>query len=209
MKRTSTILAICATALTLAACSSQKSTDLFNGTNLTGWNSWLVDQTLDPATEFTVVDSSIRMSGKFGYVYTDKSYSDYILEFDWRWIDTATNSGVFVHMQPGNKEWPMSYEYQLCAGKAGDIVNSGGSSSAEYIANPESVVIEKQNPSNEKAVGEWNHGEIICDGNTVTIYTNGVLQNKLTETSLSSGQIGLQSEGEGVEFRNVKLTPIK
>lgn len=199
-------LSLLAVALLLASCGQKPQTvELFNGTDFTGW---LSNDSLNVADEFKVVDGVIRFSGKFGYLQTNEVYSDYTLEFEWRWIDTATNSGVFVHVQPPFKEWPMCYECQLWAGNAGDLINMSGSSSAELKANPGNIVIKKQNPSNEKPVGEWNQGKVVCDGNTVTSYINGQQQTKLTETSLTGGHIALQSEGETVEFRNIKLTPL-
>lgn len=207
MKQLFTLLAA---AVMLSACGGKtpETVELFNGTDFTGWTAWLSNDSLNTADEFKVVDGVIRFSGKFGYLQTEKTYSDYTLEFEYRWIDTATNSGVFVHAQPPYQEWPMCYECQLCVGKAGDLINMSGSSSAEFLANSGNIVIDKQNPSNERPVGEWNEGKVICDGNTVTAYINGLLQNRITETSLTSGHIALQSEGEAVEFRNVRLTPL-
>jgi hypothetical protein len=62
--------------------------------------------------------------------------------------------------------------------------------------------------SSEKAVGEWNTMEVVCRGNTIEVYVNGVLQNKGTNVSVSRGSICLQSEGKDIEFRNVTLNPL-
>ena len=50
--------------------------------------------------------------------------------------------------------------------------------------------------------------EVICNGNTIEVKVNGVLQNKGTNVNLDKGFICLQSEGKDVEFRNVYLTPL-
>lgn len=202
------LLAACA-ALAFQSCATHKSVELFNGTDLTGWQGWLADSTLNVNEEFTVVDGVINLSGKFGYLYTEAQYSDYILEFEWRYVGEATNSGVFLHMQPGNKQWPTSFEFQLMDTNAGDIIHSGGTSSAELEANPSNRVLRKINPSNERPVGEWNSGRAICEGDEITVFVNGLEQNRLTGISHSSGSIGLQSEGKTVQFRNLKLTSLK
>jgi hypothetical protein len=51
--------------------------------------------------------------------------------------------------------------------------------------------------------------KIICKANIIEVYVNGVLQNRGTNVSLSSGHICLQSEGKDVEFRNVYLTKLE
>ena len=61
--------------------------------------------------------------------------------------------------------------------------------------------------SSEKPPGQWNVAEIYCYAGTIRIFINGVLQNKASETSVSSGKICLQSEGREIEFRNLYIEP--
>jgi len=61
---------------------------------------------------------------------------------------------------------------------------------------------------NEKPVGEWNTATLECRGDAVTCWFNGKLVNKATQVKPSGGRIQLQSEGCGVEFRNIVLTPL-
>ncbi len=61
---------------------------------------------------------------------------------------------------------------------------------------------------NEKPVGEWNTAVLECCGDAVTCWFNGKRVNKATHVKPSSGRIQLQSEGCGVEFRNIVLTPV-
>ena len=64
-------------------------------------------------------------------------------------------------------------------------------------------------PSAEKPVGEWNTYQTVCRSNTVEIIVNGTSMNKLTGCNVSSGFIGLQSEGAELEIRKVYLEPLK
>ncbi|MEA3226227.1 MAG: DUF1080 domain-containing protein, partial [Planctomycetota bacterium] len=66
----------------------------------------------------------------------------------------------------------------------------------------------KKNPSNEKPVGRWNSYDIVCDGKNITLFVNGLLQNKGADANPSYGPICLQSEGSPIEFRNIYLEPI-
>ncbi len=60
----------------------------------------------------------------------------------------------------------------------------------------------------EKPAGEWNEAEIVCQGDRMAVYINGVLQNECSGTN-RTGYIALQSEGGTLEFRNVYLTDVK
>lgn len=190
-----------------SVCQAQKPVELFNGKNLKNWIPYLQSASQDVRQEFRAEDGVIRLSGQFGYIRTNKEYENYKLTAEWRWPDTVSNSGIFLHLQPEFKIWPENFECQLRAGDAGDIYNSGGATCDQYKGEDQPIVA-KQNPSNEKPQGEWNQAEIICTGDTITVYINGLLQNQITGLSQTKGFIGLQSEGEPVEFRNVVLTPI-
>ena len=179
---------------------------LFNGKDLSNWTFYLRDASVNPATVFLVQDGVIHITGDpFGYMRTKDVYSDYKLTLEWRWPVEATNSGVFLRVQPNDTIWPRCFECQLAAGRAGDFVCMSGATMAERT---QRTVIAKFNESNEKAVGEWNMLEITCIGSTIEIMVNGMLQNKGTQVSETSGSICLQSEGKDIEFRNVYLTPV-
>jgi len=104
--------------------------------------------------------------------------------------------------------WPNCYECQLWNGKAGDLIHSSGTESAELRADSTLIILPKLEPSTEKPVGEWNTAEIVCSDSTITVHVNGRLQNRLTGLSNRQGFIGLQSEGGPVQFRNIILTPL-
>ena len=182
---------------------------LFNGKDLSNWVFFLKDNTVDPATVFMVRDGVIHITGNpFGYMRTKGIYSNYRLHAEWRWPAEATNSGVFVHCQTPDAIWIKCIECQLQAGNAGDFVCMNGADMNEHTdkTNP---VVRKKGPSSEMPVGEWNVMEVVCSGNTIEVYVNGILLNKGTNTSVSTGSISLQSEGKDIEFRNVFLTALK
>jgi hypothetical protein len=147
----------------------------------------------------------------FGYMYTQKEYSDCILELEWRWDGEASNSGIFLLIADPTNPFPNGIECQLKAGSAGDFVMLGGSSLAEYEA-PEGgpttrfPVIKKRDDSSENPTGEWNKARIEITEGFITVDINGVFQNHGTN-KVTKGYIGLQSEGGKVRFRNVVVTP--
>ncbi len=85
----------------------RKAIELFNGTDLSGWTTWLVDtKREDPRGVYSVRDGMIRMSGDgFGYLGTDRAYKDYRLVVELKWgtqnfrtrKGMARDSGIFLH----------------------------------------------------------------------------------------------------------------
>jgi hypothetical protein len=178
---------------------------LFNGNDLDNWAFFLKDPAVDPAKVFFIQDGVIHITGNpFGYMRTMETYSNYILTLEWRWPAEATNSGVFIHVQLPDSIWPKCVECQLKAGSAGDFVCMSGADMNER--KDKSVrSVKKMAESSEKPTGEWNKMEVTCVSNTITVYINGVLQNKASGLNVNSGHICLQSEGKDLEFRNVVL----
>ena len=150
------ILAVAVAAILISCGPKPAAISLFNGKDLNGWTAVLEDSTLHPSTEFTVEDGAISLSGKFGYIRTEIPYADYRLNAEWRWPDSATNSGIFLHIQRDGI-WPNCYECQLWNGKAGDLIHSSGTESAELRADSTLIILPKLEPSTEKPVGQHDH----------------------------------------------------
>jgi hypothetical protein len=204
--------------LSRAWSAEEKSSEIFNGKDLTGWKIFVDPKSKDkakPEEVWSVEKGIIQCKGRpNGYIITEKEYGDYVLELEWRWPKTKGNSGVLLHVSGKDKIWPKSFEAQLFAGSAGDIWLIDG-----YKLD---VDKERQDPRVarhyfrmhrdkpvEKEIGEWNKYRITCKGDSVKLEVNGTLVNEGKNGELTKGKIALQSEGAPIEFRNIKLTPIK
>lgn len=178
--------------------------DLFNGKDLDGWKYFpeKADKT------YTVEDGYIKVSGKpNGYFYTDKSYKNYVLKFDWRYKRPADlqddkkfggNSGLLVHITGKHNVWPNSLEVQGMNRDHGSFLSIGKIGLTEYKFNREAL---------EKArnkVGEWNTTEVSIKNGEVSAKVNGALisTGKIT---LVEGPFGFQSEGAELHFKNIKI----
>jgi len=114
---------------------------LFNGTDLTGFYTWLVDTKYeDPRAVFSVTNGMLRISGDgLGYLATKQEYSNYhlVAEFkwgttNWHWgnrIGRARDSGIFLHSAgpdgnsvDGNGAFRAAIECQIFQGATGDIL---------------------------------------------------------------------------------------
>ena len=183
--------------------SAQKTTKLFNGKDLSGWN-FVVDKNSVPAEQvYSVKDGVINITGQpFGYMYTKEKYGDYKLHVEYRWPNGKE--------KPKNP-FPNGIECNLMLDNAGDFVLLGGSDLTEYQnkpgqPRPSFPKIQKANQDSEKPAGEWNEANIFVKNGVITVYINGVYQNTGTN-KVKEGYIGLQSEGKEVQFRNVTITP--
>lgn len=209
-------ITITALFLTMVFCGQVKAQEvekLFNGKDLSNWNFVLEKDEHSPSEVFSVRDGVIHITGPLGYMYTQKKYSSFHLQAEWRWPNgVESNSGIFLLIKDPKNPFPNGIECQLHAGDAGDFVLLGGSDLAEFKnpkgePRPAFPVVKKKTDSTEKKAGEWNKADIYCCNGVITIYINGVYQNKGTN-KVKEGYIGLQSEGTDVQFKNVTLTPL-
>ncbi|VAX19922.1 hypothetical protein MNBD_IGNAVI01-1762 [hydrothermal vent metagenome] len=182
--------------------------NLWNGKDFSGWVKFIPDSSVNTDTVWNIVNGVINCNGKpSGYIRTKNDYANYKLSLEWRWVNIPGNSGVLLHLSLPDTVWPKSIEAQLLTGNAGDFYVIGGTEMAEHV-NKDSRRITKQKDSSENPLGEWNKYEIICKDNTITLFVNGVLQNKATNISVNYGKIALQSEGKPIQFKNIKLEPV-
>ena len=189
-------------------------TYLFKGV-LDNWVLKVADESVDPYTIFTVEnDSIIHVKGNpYGYMRTVDVYSNYKLHVEYCYPFELSNSGVFVHLLEPDNVWPVCIENQLSAGNAGMLVLMNGANANEAdqekaAQKVEFNIIRKQAESSEKDQGEWNTIEVICQGDQITNYVNGVLQNRATGLNVTQGHICLQSEGKDILFKNVYITKL-
>ncbi|OIQ36400.1 MAG: hypothetical protein BM563_10915 [Bacteroidetes bacterium MedPE-SWsnd-G1] len=164
---------------------------------------------------------------KFEYKFTDQWLDDAP-------IYTYKNSGVMFHSQAPEtilkeQDWPISVEYQMLAeaeeGKSrptGNMCSPGTEVIFDGEMDPRHCI---SSSSPTFKWNEWVQADLIVYGDSLVIhkvngievlrYTNpqigGDVANrydpnqKLDGKLLSEGYIGLQSEGQGVEFKNIKI----
>lgn len=147
---------------------------------------------------------------------------------------TILNSGVMFHSQDPatmlrDQDWPISVELQLLAGlpdgkprPTGNMCSPGTDVVFEGKVDPRHCI---NSTSKTYPPGEWVRGELIVlgdslikhiiNGDTVLQYSKptiggGVVNNhdprmKVDGKALKTGLIALQSEGQPIDFKNIKL----
>jgi len=185
------------------------STNLLSKSNAGKWVIVLSNKSKMPEEVFTINKGILKVgNATSGYIRTNKVYKNYTLALEWRWTKKAGNSGVLVHIQPNDSVWPVCFQVQQKADAAGDIICMNGLWANE-CTDKVKFTVPKMLVSNEKAIGEWNKMQVISEGSTLTVYINGVLQNKVTGLTRSEGFIGFQGEGTEMEFRNVSIMKLR
>jgi hypothetical protein len=186
---------------------------------LDGWKSYHADgaQTADVWT--LNAEGVLHCKGQpLGYLATEKEYGNFVLELDYRWPpgQKPGRGGILIRTQGPDKIWPKCLEAQINHPDAGDFWGLGGftlDGPAERLKKAEhpqfgTLTNLKKTAQAEKPAGQWNHYKITADGGTVTLEINGQQVNQATACDATPGRILLTSEGNPIEFRNVRLTPL-
>jgi hypothetical protein len=194
-----------------AACrTSLQEIDLFNGTDLTGWDYFLVEEGVGKEDVWSVEDGILVCEGEpGGYLYTSADYESFKLVVEWRWPEEPGNSGVLMRIAGEPQMLPSCVEAQLRSGSAGDMYGFQGFAIGGDPDRLSEISIGwslKGIQTNEKDPGEWNKYEITADGDRITVVLNGMMVNEATGCDVRPGRIGLQSEGGVIHFRTVALT---
>ena len=188
--------------------------ELFNGRDFNGWT-FCMKSNADPMITWSVANSLIHCTGKpSGYIRTTENYSNFVLTVEWRFLKVAPqadNSGVLFYIQRPDKVWPRCIQNQGKSGRQGDLILMSGAECKEHLAlgKDASTPVALRGEPNENPVGEWNTNVTVCAGEHVKAIINGKLLNEITECNVSSGFIGIQSEGGDIEIRRMDLEPLK
>lgn len=187
---------------------------LFNGRDLTGW----VNANCAPET-WSVTDGMIHCTGHpTGAMRTERQYENFILEADWHFLESGGNSGVFIwgtpiaapgvpflrgiEVQvldhgfnvPGKNQWYTTH---------GDVFPIHGAKMKPFGRHNG----DRSFPSEERSKGfpAWNHYRIVCTNGVIRLSVNGKEVSGGEECNYRKGYLALESEGAGVEFKNIRI----
>lgn len=168
---------------------------IFNGQDLTGWTS-------PDMEKFWRVENGILIGESVGalnenYLWSEKSYGDFVLEFDVRWTGEV-DTGVEFHqpriqLQLGvSRSLKRDMSGSFYVGKPG-YPEAGQAKDAATLMHPE---------------GEWNTFRLEAKGATFTVWINGQKAAQYTDEKFAgAGPLGLQIHGGlkmKVEYRNLR-----
>lgn len=183
---------------------------------LAGWKSFHNDPRAKTGDVWKLAGGVLTCKGSpLGYLFTEKTYTDFVLTLEWRSPPGKTpgKGGVLFRMSGKNKVWPRSLEAQLNAGAEGDFWGLDGyelnGPAARHKVVQHAQFGKLTNLSRTKDAvrkpGEWNRYEITAVGGTVTLRINGEEVNRATGCDVVAGPICLTAEGNEIQFRDVRI----
>ncbi|WP_075090945.1 DUF1080 domain-containing protein [Haloferula sp. BvORR071] len=174
---------------------------LFNGKDLTGWK----------GEGYEVVDGTIVCTPKGSNLYTESTYANYALDFEFK-LPPAGNNGIGIHYPGTGDAAYVGMEIQVLDNSSEKYKDL---KPYQFHGSIYTMVPAKKAPL--KPVGEWNSERILVNGDDVQVTVNGELitQAKLSELNKEfpkhegakrrAGHISFCGHGDPVAFRNLKI----
>lgn len=132
-----------------------------------------------------------------GFVMTKASYSDFMLELEFK-PDSTINSGVFIRCQKRELSFEDCYEINIWDLHPKQEFRTG-------------AVVSRFSPLKKiKTLNKWNRYRIKNEKDHLQAWINDILVVDLRDADLKNGPIALQAAEKGeIKFRNVKITKLE
>lgn len=187
-----------------AAAAEPKFVPLFNGKDLSNFKAegaapfWRVEQGV------LIGENDAALKGH--YLWTQKEYADFVIEFDVRWkATTARGVDTGLEMRKPKIQLQLGVSGSLRVDMSGSFYTGG------KPAYPEAGQA-KDAKKLMKPEGEWNTFRIQAKGNTFTCWINGTKASEYTDPKFSgAAPLGLQIHSGAVmkcEYRNMKIAEL-
>jgi hypothetical protein len=166
------------------------------------------EKPLEAASQWRVEGGTVicEGNGPHEWLRFDRELGDFIFQVEWRFTrlpgEPRYNSGIFVRNSADGKIWHQ--------GQTGGA--SGGFLFADTLVNGAVTRVnlrERMKEQRVKPAGEWNAYELRCEGRKITLSVNGAVTSEFTECELPRGYLGLEAEGFRIEFRNLRIKPLR
>jgi len=182
---------------------------LFDGTTLDGWkqlNGTATYEVQDGCIVGTTADNSPN-----SFLCTNKEYGDFELEFDVK-IDSRLNSGVQIRSESKpeyNNGRGHGYQVEIATNaNAGRIYDEArhGKFLDEGSKDPQAATAFRKD--------EWNRYRVVCRGDSIKTWINGIQIVDLKDDMTAKGFIGLQVHAfkgdtpAKVWWKNLRLTEL-
>ena len=182
--------------------------DIMPPADLDGWSRVPVPPTGKLGRAQWHVDTDRRVlvcdgDGGHDMLLWKKVLGDAVFHFEFRYTKKdglkGYNSGAYVRNSPDGSIW---HQAQFGDAKDGFLFGVTPRSTGK----PKFFSLRKEvTDGRVKPAGEWNTMELTARGKTLTLWVNGAVTCQFDECGLPEGQVGLESEGFRVEFRNLRV----
>lgn len=211
--------------VTSTAADAGERVSLFNGKDLTGWDGapgwWTVE---DGA--ITSESTAEKPCKKANYlVWTGTQPSDFQLDCEFK-VSGQANSGIHIRSERRPEHdmfgfqadmtgdgkligYIYHHQYGLVAERGAEVVLPVNRKREAKLFGDAAALLKHYKP------GEWNHYRIICKGESITLFLNGVkmcdIVDRHSKPEARKGFIGLQMHPGPpmkVQFKDIQLTPL-
>lgn len=220
MQRRSAVVGMACLAAGLMALAAQTGAwvALFDGKTLNGWVQ-RGGKALYEVKDGVIVGTTVAGTPN-SFLCTEKEYGDFELELELK-VDPKLNSGIQIRSQSFDKETTVEWQgktikipakrvhgYQVevdpsARAWSGGIYDEGRRGWLQDL---------KNKPEAQKAfkTNDWNHYRIVCQGDSIKTWVNGVPAADLKDSMTPKGFIALQVHGTKesglkVMWRNIRL----
>ncbi|MEZ5299206.1 MAG: DUF1080 domain-containing protein [Verrucomicrobiales bacterium] len=175
-----------------------KTEPIFNGSDFTGWevpkdNIWF-------SAEGGILKVQSGPNKKGQTLWTEKEYTDFVMEFEFKMGEGTVDSGIFVRTE---KE-------QIQIGISGSLKRD--MTASPFIAGP-GYPVEAEGVKELLKTKEWNSMRIVAQGKTYKVWLNGKeVMTYTSETAVPKGRLGIQLHGGKemtIEYREIKAADLK
>jgi hypothetical protein len=200
---------------------------LYNGIDLSGWK-----VTPEHEGHWTAQDWILRYDGKAGgndpHLWSQKSYKDFVMICDWRWVNRGTMMKRPLIQKNGDyAKNPDGSVREVDVRDAGDSgiylrgndksqvnmwcwsIGSGEVYGYRTDANMPPEVRAGVTPKQvaDRRIGEWNRFIITMKGDRLTVVLNDsvVIENAQLPGIPAEGPIALQHHGDPIELANIYI----
>ena len=158
---------------------------LFNGKDLAGW------QKVHDVT-FVATNGNLRLVTGMGWLRSEKTFTNFVLELEWRALDTNYDSGVFIRAGLEGKPWP----------KDGWQVNLLRGALCGLVKGYKTIVPAETPPM---PLNQWVKLRLEVVGKKVTCDVDGERAWEYEGIDAESGYVGIQAENKSFDFRNLRI----
>lgn len=180
---------------------------MFNGKDLTGWNTtgnWVVED-----------ENTITLKPRPGehgwtrykdYITTDRQYGNFVLDLEFK-FNKKGNSGVFMRVGDLKDHVSSGFEVQILDTHGKKNVGSHDCGGVIRTVGPSKNMV--------KPAGEWNRYTITLVDYHLKVVLNGeqIIDLDMTKSAIkdrpAKGYISFQDEGKNVWYRNVRIKELK
>jgi hypothetical protein len=159
----------------LAAEAEEGFRSLFDGKSFAGWK---VDE--NTPKSWRIEKGLLVLTGGSSHLFTEESFGDFVIRFQWRALKKGYNSGFLFH----------GHQIQLADGSAGMLF---GRKDVPAV------------PALHKPPGQWNEWEVTCTGTKLALKVNGKAAWEVNDFKPGRSPIGIEAEGRPIDFRNLRI----